>query len=99
MKLAGLAGAGQVGIAEFVICSRSADEILALLPLDLDRRDRNEQGAGKIAGPADAGLRDRLLGRHLGEALGERRRVHGGFDGTKSTCRRYVFFMPSVEKR
>jgi hypothetical protein len=42
---------------------------LTLGPFHLHRRHGDEQGAGKIALRADAGLDDRLLGRFLGEAL------------------------------
>ena len=58
-----------------------ARDLVTLLPFDLDRRDRDEQRPGKIAGPADAGLGDRFLGRQLGEPLRTVRARIDGLDG------------------
>ena len=41
----------------------------ALLPFEFDRRDRNEQGPGKLSARSDAGLRDRFLGGELCEII------------------------------
>ena len=63
-ELPGCGGAQQVVVARSRRWRREASATLAALrPFDLDRRDREEQRAGEIAAAADAGLRDRFLGR------------------------------------
>src|SRR5215213_5963486 len=52
-------------------------EPLVLRPFELDRRHRDEQCAREVAGPAGAGLADRLLGGEHRQALGEHRRAEG----------------------
>jgi hypothetical protein len=48
-----------------------ASHLHPLRPLDFDRRDSKKQRARKIALAADAGLRDRFFGRHIGELFGK----------------------------
>jgi hypothetical protein len=48
-----------------------------LRPFDLDRRDRQEQRAGKIGLGADCGLSERFFGGHFGQPLGQSRRGDG----------------------
>ena len=66
-------------VAEFGL-SDGASELEPLRPLDLDRRYREEQRAGKIGLAADGGLFERFFGGHFGQPLGEAGR-RDGIDG------------------
>ena len=75
LETAGPGGAHQIVIAHSVVRAGRGRNLFALLPFDLDRRDREEQRSGKVALGADAGLRDRFLGGDLGDPLAERGRA------------------------
>ena len=65
------ARAQEIVVADRVVGAGGGGKRLAMRPLDLDRRDGEEQRAGEVALAADAGLGDRLLGDHRGHALAE----------------------------
>ena len=65
----------KIPVGDAVVLSRGLGERLALRPFELDRRHRDEQGAREVAGPAGAGLADRLLGGEHRQTLGEHRRA------------------------
>jgi hypothetical protein len=66
----------QIGIAGILVGGGLCRHLIAVMPFDFERRQRQKQRTGKMTLGTDRGLRDRLLASKQREAFGQLRRRH-----------------------